>query len=66
MLAHTLYRDVGQVHTFDHTLPSATQILVASTPGVNFHPIGIGSPSKGTGVAMMEAHFLQVLKSCQS
>lgn len=37
------------MHTFDHTLPTDVQDYVASTPGLNFHPIGIGSTAKGTG-----------------
>ena len=47
-----------QVHTFDHTLSQAVQDAVASTPGISFHPWGVGSPSKGEGV-----HDFQTLKT---
>ena len=39
-----------QVHTFDPTLSQTVQDAVASTPGISFHPWGVGSPSKKKGV----------------
>ena len=36
---------VFQVHTFDHTLDEQTAELVANTPGVVFHAVGVGNPS---------------------
>ena len=38
-----------KTHTFDHTLSEETQRSVRNTQGVDFHPVGIGSPSKAAG-----------------
>ena len=46
-----------QVHTFDHTLSEAVQDTVASTPGVSFHPWGVGDPGKGEGMRAEHPHL---------
>lgn len=46
-----------QVHTFDHTLTDDVRDEVANTPGINFHPLGVGSPSTGTSMY----HFMSEL-----